>query len=116
MPSSVPRQEQDSKDEPFALSQSLIFAFIRSHDTHTSACPDPHILRPATPDLHRKAPAARVLMGMQQTFPHLYKVGSIQAEAGARCCKPGHWTLPSYTCNGTGSWEDWFHKQNSHLC
>lgn len=90
MPSSAPRQEQDSKDEPFALSQSLIFAFIRSHDTQTSTCPDPYILRPAMPDLHRKAPAAGVLMGIQQTFSHLYKMGSIQAEAGARCCTPGH--------------------------
>lgn len=88
--SSVPKQEQDSKAEPFALSQSLIFGYIRSHDRLTSTCPDPHILRPARADLHRRSLAGGVLIGTQQTFLHLRKVDSIQTKAEAQCSTPGH--------------------------
>lgn len=84
------RQEQDSKDEPFALSQSLIFGCIRSHDRLTSTYPDSHILRPARPDPHREAPAAGVFMGIQQIFLQLRQGDSAQTEDGARCCTPGH--------------------------
>lgn len=56
----------------------------------TSTCPDPHILRPARPDLHREAPAAGVLIGIQQIFLQPRQVDSVQTEAEARCCTPGH--------------------------